>query len=83
MATEIGKIYVFEAGEGSKAELTLKNNFRQMSKDQQLILLRHLLAEINELGEFLHKNDGEGAFDAFFRSLTHESPSWKKQRGVI
>lgn len=83
MATEIGKIYVIEAGDGSKAELTLKNNFRQMSKAQQLILLRHLLAEINELGDFLHKNEGEAAFDEFFRQLTHESQCWKKQRGVI
>lgn len=83
MAIEIGKIYVIEAGEGSKAELTLKNNFRQMSKAQQLVLLRQLLAEINELGEFLHENEEENAFDQFFRQLTHEHQCWKKQRGLV
>lgn len=83
---EIGKLHLImqtdQHGQTFVPDITLKNNFRQMSREEKIRILRMAIADLNDLKNHLDELPSEAAYDQFFSSMPLDHQKWRKQRGL-
>lgn len=85
--SEIGKIYLegilnANGQQIPDPEVTFKNNFRETTREEKIMILRSIIMELSSLMIFLEELPTEEAYDRFFKSFPVDSPKWRKQRGL-